>query len=211
MIWYNRRTMTLPQPVYRCTPEEYLARERDARERHEYYHGEVFAMSGGTPQHSLIIANVNGELRAALKGKPCRVYESNLRIRIPRTTLYTYPDASVVCGPLQFDPLDARKETVINPTLLVEVLSPSTETWDRGGKFQNYQQIESLREYVLVSSEKALLETFLRHEGGTWIYAAAAGPEARARFNSLGVEIPLAEIYAGVEFPPPSEPAAGVV
>ena len=203
--------MTLPQAVYRCTPEEYLTRERDARERHEYYHGEVFAMSGGTPEHSLIIANVSGELRAALKGKPCRLYESNLRIRIPRTTLYTYPDASVVCGPLQFDPLDARKETVTNPTLLVEVLSPSTETWDRGGKFQNYQQIESLREYVLVSSEKPLVETYLRHEGCTWIYAAAGGPEARARFNSLGVEIALAEIYAGVEFPPPAGPASGVV
>ena len=192
--------MTLPLPLYRCTPQEYLDRERDAVERHEYYHGEVFAMSGGTPDHSLIISNVNGELRALLRGKPCRVYESNLRVRIPRTSLYTYPDASVICGERQFDPLDARKETVTNPTHVVEVLSPSTESWDRGGKFQNYQQIESLREYVLVSADKALVETYLRQPDGTWIYNAAKGPESRARLHSLGIELLLAEVYAGVEF-----------
>src|SRR5687768_16551150 len=104
--------MTLPLISNRCTPEEYLRREREAVEKHEYYHGEVIAMSGGSPVHSLVIANVNGELRARLKGTPCRVYESNLRIRVPRTTLYTYPDSTVVCGPLQFDPLDTRKESV---------------------------------------------------------------------------------------------------
>jgi Uma2 family endonuclease len=193
--------MTLPQPNYRCTPEEYLARERDAAERHEFYHGEVFAMSGGTPDHSLIISNVNGELRTRLKGKPCRVYDSNLRIRIPRTTLYTYPDVSVICGDRQFDLLDARRETVTNPTLIVEVLSPSTEAWDRGGKFQNYRQIESLREYVLVSSDKPLVEAYLRQQDGTWVLSPFAGPEARARLVSLGVELDLAEVYSGVQFP----------
>jgi Uma2 family endonuclease len=109
--------MTLPQPVYRCTPEEYLRREHDSTQKHEYYHGEVFAMAGGSPDHSLIISNVNRELGNLLKGKPCRTYESNLRVRIPRTTLYTYPDVSVICGERQFDPLDLRmdlrKETVI--------------------------------------------------------------------------------------------------
>ena len=197
--------MTLPQSVDRCTPQEYLARERDARERHEYYHGEVFAMSGGTPDHSLIIANVNGELHNALKGRPCRVYESNLRVRVPRTTLYTYPDATVICGERQFDPLDTSRETVTNPTLIVEVLSPSTETWDRGGKFQNYQQIDSLREYVLVSSDKPLVETFRRQGAGgaTWVYTATSGPEVRVLLPALGVELPMAEIYSGVEFPPP--------
>jgi Uma2 family endonuclease len=193
--------MTLAQPSYRCTPEEYLARERDAADRHEYYHGEVFAMSGGTPDHSLIISNVNGELRARLKGKPCRVYDSNLRIRIPRTTLYTYPDVSVICGDRQFDPLDTRRETVTNPTLIVEVLSPSTEAWDRGGKFQNYRQIESLREYVMVASDKPLVETYLRQQEGTWVLNAIGGLEARARLVSLGVELDLAEVYSGVQFP----------
>src|SRR5436190_19278746 len=118
--------MTAPQTINLYTPEEYLRRERGASERHQYYRGEIFAMAGGSPAHSLITANVTGEIRNRLKGKPCRVYESNLRIRIPRTTLYTYPDVSVICGDRQFDPLDTRKETVLNPTLIVEVLSPTT-------------------------------------------------------------------------------------
>src|SRR5205085_7715167 len=154
--------VTLPQPTRRYAPQEYLRAERDSAIRHEYYHGEVFAMAGGSPQHSLIISNVNGELRTRLKGSPCRAYESNLRVHVPRTTLYTYPDVSVICGELQFDPLDTGHETVLNPTLVVEVLSISTESWDRGGKFQNYRQMESLREYVLVSTDKPLVETFLQ-------------------------------------------------
>lgn len=193
--------MALPQPITRCTPEEYLRRERDSTDKHEYYHGELFAMAGGSPDHSLIISNINREIGNRLKGKPCRVYENNLRIRIPRTTHYTYPDGSVICGERQFDPQDLRKETVLNPTLIVEVLSPSTEAWDRGGKFASYQQIESLREYVLVSSEKPLVETFLRQPGGTWTYSAAPGRVGAVRVNSLGIELPLAEVYDGVEFP----------
>lgn len=202
--------MSLPKPILSLTPEDYLAFERDAHEKHEYYHAEVFAMSGGSPDHSLISSNVNGELRSLLKGKPCRAYESNLRIRIPRTTLYTYPDVSVICGERQFDPLDTRQETVTNPALIVEVLSPSTETWDRGGKFRNYQQIDSLREYVLVSSSKPLVETFLRQDDGNWIYHAAAGVEAVVRLNSLGIQLALSEIYSGVEFPPPGNERSAV-
>lgn len=198
--------MTLPLPVDRCTPEEYLRRERGAVEKHEYYHGEVFAMSGGTLEHSRIIANTIGEIRARLRGTPCGVYDSNLRVRIPRTTLYTYPDVSVMCGPPQFDPLDTSRQTVLNPALLVEVLSPSTEAWDRGGKFGSYQQIESLREYVLISSQLILAETYLRQPDGTWIYAASAGREGLARLHSLGIEIPLAEVYDGVDVPIQSEP-----
>src|SRR5687767_9181785 len=150
--------MGLPQPIHRCTPKEYLRLERDASEKHEFYRGEIFAMSGGSPQHSLIISNINREVGNRLKSSPCRVYDSNLRIRIPRTTLYTYPDVSVIYGPLQFDPLDTQRHTVLNPTLIVEVLSPSTEAWDRGGKLENYIQIESLREYLLVSSLTARVE-----------------------------------------------------
>lgn len=202
--------MGLPQPITRCTPEEYLRREQDASEKHEYYHGEVFAMAGGSPQHSLVIANVIGELRSRLKAGPCRVYDSNLRVRIPRTTLYTYPDLSVVCGPLQFDPLDVRQQTVLNPTLLVEVLSPGTEAWDRGGKFENYQRIESLREYVLVASETPRVETFLRQTDGRWLYTAVSGLEARARLDSLNADLALAEVFAGIAFPaPPPEGVAG--
>jgi len=201
--------MSLPQAIDRCTPEEYLRREYDAVERHQYYRGEVFAMSGGSPAHSLIIANVIRELGLRLKGKPCRVYDSNLRVRVPRTTLYTYPDATVACGPLQFDTLDKRQETILNPTLVVEALSPTTEAWDRGGKFESYRQIESLREYVLVASQQALIETYFRQAGGTWIYSAAGERGSIVPFNSLGIELPLAEVYDGVDFPAqsPDQPA----
>jgi Uma2 family endonuclease len=203
--------MTLPQADRRCTPEEYLRRERDSHTRHEYYHGEVFAMSGGTPEHSLTAANVIRALGNRLEGKPCRVYDSNLRVRVPRSTLYTYPDVSIVCGPLEFDPLDTSRQTVINPTMVVEVLSPSTESWDRGGKFDNYRLIDSLREYVLVRSDSARVESFLRQPDGRWLFTVAVGPDAAAQLTSIQVELPLAEVYRGVELseqPNPSQPPA---
>lgn len=193
--------MTLPHSVPHITSEEYLRRERDAPVKHEYYHGEVFAMAGGTPEHALIISNVTGELRNRLKGKPCRVYSSDLRVRIPRTTLYTYPDITVIYGVLQFDPLDAEKQTVVNPTVIVEVLSPSTESWDRGGKFQSYRQVDSLREYVLVSSNRPTVEAFVRQPDNTWNLSPADGRETVAAIKSLGIELPLSEVYDGVEFP----------
>jgi Uma2 family endonuclease len=196
--------MTQPQAIDRCTPEEYLRREQAATEKHEYYDGEVFAMAGGTFEHSRIIANVIGELRNRLNRTPCGVQDSNLRVKIPRNRTYAYPDASVVCGPPQFDPADSSRQSISNPTLLVEVLSPSTETWDRGGKFDRYREIESLREYVLVAWDAARVETFLRREDGTWTFAAAIGMEAAARLNSVGAELPLAEVYRGVELPAPA-------
>jgi Uma2 family endonuclease len=198
--------MTLPQPVRRYTPEEYLRRERDAVQKHEFYQGEVFGMSGGSFEHSRTIANVIGELRNRLAGSPCGVQDSNLRVRVPRTTLYTYPDASVVCGPPQFDPLDTARQTITNPTVLVEVLSPSTETWDRGGKFDSYRQIESLREYVLVAWDAARVETFLRQPDGTWIFTAAVGLTAVAKLTSIDVDLPLAEVYRGVDLPEQTHP-----
>lgn len=202
--------MTLSQPISRCTPEEYLRHERDATLRHEYYRGEIFAMSGGSPQHSLVIANVNREMGNALKGKPCRVFDSNLRVRIPRKTLYTYPDVSIICGKLEFDPIDLRQETVLNPAVIVEVLSPSTESWDRGGKFANYQQIDSLKHYLLVSASAAHVEIFSRQADG-WLYVSETNPGAAIRLTALGIEIPMSEIYAGVEFPPlPDETASAV-
>ena len=199
--------MTLPLSVQRLTPGQYLRRERNSAVRHEYEHGDVVVLQGGSPDHSLVISNVSGELGNRLRGTPWRVYASNLRVRVPRTTLYTYPDVTVLRGERQFDPLDVNRETVVNPSLIVEVLSPSTESWDRGGKFQSYRQIESLREYVLVSSDKPLVETFLHQGDGTWIYEPAAGPEATAALKSLGVRLPLAEVYDGVDFP--KEPVGG--
>ena len=118
------------------------------------------------------------------------------------------PDASVVCGPPQFDPLDTARQTITNPTVLLEVLSPSTEKWDRGGKFDSYRQIDSLREYVMVSWDEPRVETFLRKEDGTWVFAAAVGLTAVAQLNSIRVELPLSEVYRGVELPRQTHPSA---
>src|SRR5438105_5763209 len=130
----------------RFTIDEYLRLEASAKQRHEYRNGQIIAMAGGSPEHSLIIANVIRELGNHLKGKPCRVYDSNLRVRIPRTPLYTYPDVSVICGETQVDPQDPGRTTATNPRLIVEVLSSSTEADDRGEKFRRYRSLESLDE-----------------------------------------------------------------
>jgi Uma2 family endonuclease len=193
--------MGLPQRVPRLSPQEYLARERAATYRSEYFDGETFAMAGGSPQHSLIKVNVTGELRARLKGARCTAYDSDLRVLVSRTGLYTYPDASVICGPLEFE--DEHRDTVLNPTVVVEVLSESTEAYDRGKKFGHYRQVPTLREYLLVSQEEPRIERFFRNDDGTWTLTEAAGLEATLRLPSLGIEIALREVYDKVEFPPP--------
>ena len=129
-------------------------------------------------------------------------YDSNLRIRIPRTSLYTYPDVNVVCGDLQYDPNDEHEQTVINPQVLVEVLSPSTEGYDRGENFARYRKLDSLREYVLVNQHRASVESFFRLEDGMWRLNAISGLESKILLASLHVELSLAEIYSGVVFPP---------
>jgi Uma2 family endonuclease len=182
------------------TIAQYLNRERDSLEKHEYRDGEVLAMSGGSARHSLITANAIGELRDRLKGEPCRVYDSNLRVRIPKSVLYTYPDASVVCDPPQVDPDDPLKETVINPAVVVEMLSPSTEAYDRGEKFSRYCQLDSLKQYILVSQSMPRVELFLRHSDGAWLFTAFSGLDAVAQLPSLGITLALSEIYAGVDF-----------
>lgn len=193
------------KPTARFTVSEYLRLETSAKERHEYRDGRIVAMAGGSPNHSLIIANIIGELRNQLKGKPCRVYDSNLRVRIPRTPLYTYPDVSVICGETQFDPHDEGQTTATNPRVLVEVTSESSEADDRGDKFRRYLTLESLEEYVLVSQRQALVETFLRQRDGTWRFATFSGVEKSARLDSIEAIIALSEVYAGVQFPPEDE------
>ena len=168
--------MGLPQRVARLTPTEYLKIERAAQIRHEFFNGEMFAMSGGSPQHSAIKMNVASELRSQLKGRPCRAFDCDLRIQTSPIGDYTYPDFSVVCGELEFD--DDQHDTVLNPTVLVEVLSDSTEAYDRGEKFAYYRQISSLREYVLISQKSPAVERFLRNPDNTWTLTAVIGLEA---------------------------------
>jgi len=182
---------------------DYLRIESDSAERHEYWDGQIVAMAGGTYGHSLIISNLIGEIRNALKGKPCRVLESSMRIRIPGRTRYFYPDSTIVCGKPEFDPEDPKQHSIINPRVVIEVLSPTTEGFDRGEKFSFNRAIESMQEYVLVSSETASIETFYRQSDGTWLFSAFSGDQAIAKLRAVEIDLPLAEVYTGVEFPPP--------
>ena len=191
----------------RYTPEEYLALERDAEYKSEYVNGYIYAMAGGTPEHALIAANVIGELRTRLRGGPCRPYSSDLRTRgNPRGGLYTYPDVVVVCGELHRDPLDAN--TITNPTLIVEVLSDSTEAYDRGDKFAHYRTLDSLQEYVLVAQNTPRVERFTRQPDGQWLFAAATDLEDSIRLFSVGCDLPLAEVYDGITFAAPDAPSS---
>jgi Uma2 family endonuclease len=203
--------MNTAESKKRYTPEEYLQLEETSLEKHQYFRGEIFElfpedMSGGSEWHSLITMNMGRAIGNALKGKSCRVYDSNLRIGVPTTTLYTYPDLSVICGPTQLDTSDTTRSTATNPKVIVEVLSPSTEAYDRGRKFASYLTIETLREYVLVAQSRPRVETYCKQSDGTWVFAFFEGASAYLALRSLGVEVALADIFEGVEFPP-AEPA----
>lgn len=193
--------MGLPQRVAPLTPTEYLKIERAAEFRHEYFNGEMFAMSGGSPQHSLIKMNTGRELGNKLKGRPCTAFDSDLRIRVSPAGLYTYPDISVVCGELEFD--DDQGDTVLNPALLVEVLSDSTEAYDRGKKFEHYRRIASLREYVLISQKSPTIERYLRNADETWTLTAVIGLDASIHLPTIDVTLPLIEVYDRVTFDDP--------
>lgn len=153
---------------HRYTYAEYLALERSSNTRHEFCDGEIFAMAGGTREHAAICANLIALLGAQLRGRGCQAHSSDLRIRVRETGLATYPDVSVVCRPVEFDPDDRNTTTVTNPVLLVEVLSPSTADYDRGEKLRHYQRIAALREVVLVAHDERLLEVWQRGDGGVW-------------------------------------------
>jgi len=181
------------------TAEEYLALERQAETKSEYIDGEMVAMTGGTSWHSLVTLNVGGELRQQLKQRPCLVYSGDLRVRIPGTGDYVYPDITVVCGEPLFE--DGQRDILLNPTLIVEVLSPSTESYDRGRKFELYQTIGSLKEYVLVAQDRSRVEHYLRQDGHVWLYTDVNGIDSSVSFASIGCQVPLAEVYDKVTFP----------
>jgi Uma2 family endonuclease len=182
----------------RLTPEQYLDAERAAEFRHEYYNGHIYAMSGGSYQHAQIIGGLVRELGNALKKRPCSVVPSDLRVRVSPEGLYTYPDVVVICGDPCF--ADDRRDTLLNPALIVEVLSPSTEAYDRGFKSAQYRTVESLEEYALVSQAEPRVEVFRRQSGGHWLFSEAIGIDAVCHFESLDCAVPLAEIYAKVMF-----------
>ncbi len=193
--------MTLPLTRKRFTAAEYYALEHDATYKSDYYDGEIFDRSGGTSDHSLITSNLLIAIGQRLKGKTCRAYESNMRLKTAATGLRTYPDVSVYCAPLEYDPEDPKKTTAMNPTVVFEVLSPSTEGHDRGIKAASYRQVDSLKAHVLVSQDRAWLEIHERQPNGDWAIHDVNGLDASARLDAIGVELPLAEIYGGVELP----------
>ena len=182
------------------TPEEYLALERETEAKSEYFNGEVFAMSGASEAHNLIVANLVSILITGLRGRPYKAYPSDMRVQVKATGLYTYPDASVVCGNAIF--ADDQKNTLRNPTIIFEVLSPTTEAYDRGAKFAHYRALDSLTDYVLISQDEARVEHFARQSPDRWLLSVYQGPEAVALLPSIDCELPLADVYDKVELPP---------
>jgi Uma2 family endonuclease len=190
------------------TSEEYLAIERKAETKSEYFAGEMFplagvgkaqdafAMTGASRRHNLVTGNVFAALHGQLAERECEVYPSDMRIRIPATGLYTYPDVSVVCGEARFE--DDYLDTLINPNVIIEVLSESTEAYDRGKKFEHYQQIVSLAEYVLVAQEPYRIEVFIRQSGEQWLYTEAHRAEDVVRLASISCELALKDVYAKI-------------
>jgi len=190
------------------TVAEYLEFERQAEERHEYLDGVIRAMAGESPTHGDINVNLLGELRAQLKDKPCRVISANTKIRsghpIAQTRqskgLFSYADASVVCEERKY--LDKHQDVLLNPTVVFEILSPSTESFDRGEKFWRYRaHLESLTDYVLISQAYPLVEHYRRQADGQWLLNPISGLDGVLKIDSIDCSLPLAELYYGVEFP----------
>ena len=199
----------LPTSRRRMTVEEYLDFEDAAETKHEYDDGVIVDMSGGSYDSSTIENNLAGELRARLKGSRCRPHGTNLKVRIKRSQRYRYPDALIVCEPVVFDPSDKRKHSILNPRVVFEILSPSTEKRDRTIKFDDYRSIDGLGEYVLLSQTEPRVESYFRGDDESWRFDVQVGLEASLRLRSVDVELPLAELYLNVTFPPPEpEPPA---
>lgn len=179
------------------TPEEYLAWERKADTKHEYLRGEIIAMSGASRAHSLIVTNISGELYIQLKGGTCEVYTNDMRVRTSPEASYFYPDVVVVCDTPRFE--DNTFDTLLNPIVLVEVLSPSTQVYDRGEKFKHYQQLTSLREYILVSQDEVGVERY-RRQGTEWQPTEFRSLADVLSLTSIDCELSLADMYRRVEF-----------
>jgi Uma2 family endonuclease len=176
---------------------EYFVQEEQAEQRSEFYEGEIFAMAGGTPNHNRLTGNVYTALRSALRGKSCEPFMADVRLLVKRRQLYTYPDVMVICGSLQYAP--GRNDTVTNPALIVEVLSPSTEAYDRGKKFEFYRTIDSLQEYILVDQGRMYVERHRPLGLGRWEMTAFEASDDVLALASVGIELTLANIYEGVE------------
>ena len=189
--------MAAPQLPF-ATLEEYFAVEEASAIRHEYYRGRILAMAGGSYDHALIIGNAVFGLKSALRDKPCDVLPTELRLAADPDSHYTYPDVLVICGEPVFQL--GSKHTVSNPVVIMEVLSPSTEAIDRGRKFADYRKLPTLREYVMISQHEPRVEVYRLGLGGQWTLFEYIGLDTAVQLESLGVDLPMSEIYHRVNF-----------
>ncbi|HEX8325442.1 MAG TPA: Uma2 family endonuclease [Tepidisphaeraceae bacterium] len=209
-----------PIPPGLISYDEYLRLEALSEQRHDYVDGRMIPigcdpdtynpavdMAGGSLEHSRIVVNIIGETGNRLKGKPCEVFDPNFRIGRPGSRRTHYPDATIVCGPPAIDERDKSRQTFLNPTVIFEVLSPTTESYDRVKKFDAYRELESLREYVLVYQTQAEILTFFREAGGVWTFRVLRGTDGTLPLRSVDIELSLAEVYDRMTFEPPTEPA----
>ncbi len=189
-----------PEVIYnksKFTDEEYLQIEKDSPTKNEYFRGEIFAMAGASPRHNVIFSNLFVAIGIQLKGKLCRPYGSDLRIHIPENTLYTYPDISIICG--EIIPAKTDADTAVQPTVLIEILSPSTKNYDRGGKFILYRDIPTLREFIVIDSESISVEAFRINKSGHWELEDYRSMEDILTIPIVDVSISLRELYEGTK------------
>jgi len=185
-------------PRRRLTEAEYLAIERDAEFKSEFFQGEMFARAGASREHNYVKENLIVEIGRRLLGTPCRTFSGDQRVKVSATGLYTYPNIVIVCGKPEYDLID--RDTLLNPVVVIEVLSPSTEKYDRGAKFRQFHQLKSVKEYALVSQEVAVCERFVRQGDGSWVLTTVTDLKAEFEFSTVSVRIPMADIYSGVDF-----------
>ena len=191
-------------PKKRLTAGEYLAQERLATYRSEFFQGEMFAMVGASRQHNLISGNIFAGLHGQLASRPCEVYQNDMRVKVNATGWYTYPDVVVTCHAPRFE--DGQSDTLLNPQVICEVLSKSTEAYDRGKKFEHYRQIPSLREYVLIAQDSCQIERFCRDsESGKWVLSESNNPNGTMELESISCTLQLSDIYKRVDFQAPEE------
>ena len=196
--------MALAEPT--LTPDEYLQLERGAERRSEYFAGSLYAMAGASENHVLLVGQLVRLLGNQFVGRPCKVYSTDMRVKVSRTGLYTYPDVVALCGDGAFE--DENRDTLLNPSLVIEVLSPSTEAHDRGAKFAHYRRLDSVLDYLLVSQDRMRIERYSRHSGGLWLYSEHSAPDAIVTIETLKCELVLEDVYDKATLPlrDPREP-----
>jgi Uma2 family endonuclease len=214
LMWKGCEIMALPDTLPTFTPDEYLAFEHSSKSKHEYLDGLIYAMAGCSPEHSTICVNVSEVITRQLRGTPCRPFSADMKLRClsaPTTTgrrrgLFAYPDLIVVCGEPVFH--DAQRDVLVNPTLIVEVRSPSTEAYDRGEKFLRYQELASLTDYLLIAQRYPCLEHFAKQANGQWLLTIETHLSSSLCIASINCRLPLAEVYEWVQFPTSEAPVS---